>query len=78
MRTTGGADHRAHGLQGLVQKDLLEAIRIVRAGSKSISPGVAAQLASHMGEEGLSAREIEVLSLVAVGQCNKIMTPSFS
>lgn len=53
--------------------DLLETIRIVRADSKWISPDVAAQLASHMGEEGLSAREIEVLSLVAVGQSNKVI-----
>jgi hypothetical protein len=32
--------------------DLLETIRIVRAGSKWISPDVAAQLVSRMGEDG--------------------------
>jgi DNA-binding NarL/FixJ family response regulator len=52
---------------------LLETIRIVFSGSKRISPDVAAQLASHTGETGLSPREIEVLSLVAAGQSNKII-----
>jgi DNA-binding NarL/FixJ family response regulator len=67
------AGAQAYVLKGLVRKDLLETIRIVHAGSKRISPDVAAQLANHMGEEGLSAREIEVLSLVATGQSNKII-----
>jgi DNA-binding NarL/FixJ family response regulator len=67
------AGAQAYVLKGLVRKDLLETIRIVHAGFKRISPDVAAQLANHMGEEGLSAREIEVLSLVATGQSNKII-----
>src|SRR6202051_2263332 len=65
------AGAQAYVLKGLVRKDLLETIRIVHAGSKRISPDVAAQLANHMGEEGLSAREIEVLRLVASGSSNK-------
>ena len=67
------AGAQAYVLKGLVRKDLLETIRVVHAGSKRISPEVAAELASHTGEAGLSAREIEVLSLVAVGQSNKII-----
>jgi DNA-binding NarL/FixJ family response regulator len=67
------AGAQAYVLKGLVRKDLLETIRIVHAGSKRISPEVAAELASHTGEVGLSAREIEVLSLVAAGQSNKII-----
>ena len=67
------AGAQAYVLKGLVRKDLLETIRTVHAGSKRISPDVAAQLANHMGEAGLSAREIEVLSLVAAGQSNKII-----
>jgi DNA-binding NarL/FixJ family response regulator len=65
------AGAQAYVLKGLVRKDLLETIRIVHAGSKRISPDVAAQLVNHMGEEGLSAREIEVLRLVASGSSNK-------
>jgi DNA-binding NarL/FixJ family response regulator len=67
------AGAQAYVLKGLVRKDLLETIRIVFSGSKRISPDVAAQLASHTGETGLSPREIEVLSLVAAGQSNKII-----
>ena len=65
------AGAQAYVLKGLVRKDLLETIRMVHAGSKRISPDVAVQLASHMGDEGLSAREIEVLQLVASGNSNK-------
>jgi DNA-binding NarL/FixJ family response regulator len=72
------AGAQAYVLKGLVRKDLLETIRIVHGGSKRISPDVAAQLANHMGEEGLSAREIEVLQLVASGSSNKRIAGSLS
>jgi DNA-binding NarL/FixJ family response regulator len=64
---------QAYVLKGSIGKDLMETIRVVYAGSRRISPDVALQLASHAGETGLSAREIEVLSLVAAGQSNKII-----
>jgi DNA-binding NarL/FixJ family response regulator len=67
------AGAQAYVLKGLVRKDLLETIRVVHAGSKRISPDIAAQLADHMGTAGLSAREIEVLSLVAAGQSNRMI-----
>jgi DNA-binding NarL/FixJ family response regulator len=67
------AGAQAYVLKGLIGHDLMETIRVVHAGSKRISPDVAVQLASHTGETGLSAREIEVLSLVAAGQSNKII-----
>jgi DNA-binding NarL/FixJ family response regulator len=67
------AGAQAYVLKGLIGHDLMETIRVVHAGSKRISPDVAVQLASHTGETGLSAREIEVLSLVAAGQTNKIV-----
>lgn len=50
--------------------DLL-AIRQVHAWSKRIQPAVLAQIAEHMGEEDLTAREIEVLRLVVAGQRNR-------
>jgi DNA-binding NarL/FixJ family response regulator len=65
------AGAQAYVLKGLVRKDLLETIRSVHAGSKRIHPDIAAQLANHMGETGLSARELEVLSLIAAGNSNK-------
>jgi DNA-binding NarL/FixJ family response regulator len=67
------AGAQAYVLKGSIGQDLMETIRVVHAGSKRISPDVALELASHAGEAGLTAREIEVLSLVAAGQSNKII-----
>jgi DNA-binding NarL/FixJ family response regulator len=58
-------------LKGSVRKELLDAIRKVHAGLKRIQPEVAAELAGCLGEEGLSARELEVLALIAAGKANK-------
>jgi DNA-binding NarL/FixJ family response regulator len=67
------AGAQAYVLKGLIGQDLMETIRVVHAGSKRINPDVAVQIASHAGETGLTAREIEVLCLVAAGQSNKII-----
>jgi DNA-binding NarL/FixJ family response regulator len=58
-------------LKGSVRKELLDAIRRVHAGSKRIQPEIAAELAGCLGDEGLSVRELEVLSLIAAGNSNK-------
>jgi DNA-binding NarL/FixJ family response regulator len=65
------AGAQAYVLKGLVRKDLLETIRAVNRGQKRIHPDVAIELAQHTGEGTLTAREIEVLSLVAAGNSNK-------
>jgi len=65
------AGARAYLLKGLLRKELLETIRAVHAGQKRVSPELAADLAEHAGEEVLSAREIEVLRLIAEGNANK-------
>jgi DNA-binding NarL/FixJ family response regulator len=67
------AGAQAYVLKGSVRKDLLETIRAVHAGSKRVHPEIAAELASHVGEDRLSAREIEVLSLAASGNSNKLI-----
>lgn len=72
------AGAQAYVLKGLVRKDLLETIRIVHAGSKRISPDVAAELASHFGASRLSHREVEVLRLAASGNSNKRIAGSLS
>ena len=51
--------------------ELLEAIRKVHSGKKTVSREVAAQLAEHMGGEALSEREIGVLRQVGGGNRNK-------
>jgi DNA-binding NarL/FixJ family response regulator len=65
------AGAQAYVLKGLVRKDLLDTIRAVHAGLKKIHPDVATQLAHHTGEEALTAREIEVLALIAAGNSNR-------
>jgi DNA-binding NarL/FixJ family response regulator len=57
--------------KNLVHKELLQTIRAVHAGRKMLSPEVAAQVASCIGEETLTAKEIEVLRLIVVGNANK-------
>lgn len=58
-------------LKSAPPKDLVEAIRQVHAGGKRIQPEVLAQIAEHMGDEDLTTREIEVLSLVVGGLRNR-------
>ena len=63
----------AHGylLKNTPRKEVLEAIRAVYAGRKSVPPEVAAQLAEHFGAERLTDREVDVLRQIAGGNRNK-------
>jgi DNA-binding NarL/FixJ family response regulator len=65
------AGARGYVLKGHVHKALLDTIRAVHAGEKRIAPEVAAALADHAGEEELTARELTVLQLIALGNSNK-------
>ncbi len=65
------AGAQAYVLKGMVRKELLETIRAVHQGHKRIEPDVAMQIASHTGDASLSARELEVLELIAAGHSNK-------
>ena len=65
------AGAQAYVLKGLVRKDLLETIRAVHCGQRRVHPQVVRELAAHLGEEGLSLREIEVLRLVSLGHTNR-------
>ena len=65
------AGARGYILKGRVHKDLLETIRSVHAGQKRVQPEVAAELAGHAGDDELSARELDVLRLIAAGNANK-------
>lgn len=68
----------AYILKNNVRKELLETIRIVHAGKKRIHPEVATQLADHAGDDLLTAREIEVLGLIAAGNSNKLIADQLS
>ena len=58
-------------LKNTLHSDLLRTIRAVHAGKKSLSPEVSFQVAEHMSDEDLTAREVEVLRKVAGGNRNK-------
>jgi DNA-binding NarL/FixJ family response regulator len=72
------AGARAYLSKADVHLELLEAIRAVHAGKKRIPPQVAAELADHAGEDALSAREIDVLRLIATGHSNKLIADRLS
>src|SRR6202034_3475775 len=64
------AGARAYLLKGH-DRELVETIHAVHEGRKRIPPEVAAELAEHAADDELSAREIEVLQLIAAGKSNK-------
>jgi DNA-binding NarL/FixJ family response regulator len=72
------AGAQAYILKGNVRKDLLDTIRAVRAGKKLVHAEVAAELASHAADDALTEREIEVLSLIAAGNSNKLIADQLS
>jgi DNA-binding NarL/FixJ family response regulator len=61
----------AYVLKSMPQDELLAIIRSVHAGKKQVPPAVAARLAEHLGEEDLTARELDVLRLIRDGYKNK-------
>ena len=65
------AGARAYLLKSLVHKELLETIRAVHAGRKSMSPQVSYDLAEHATDDALRQAEIDVLRLIAAGNANK-------
>jgi DNA-binding NarL/FixJ family response regulator len=54
-------------LKNTPPSELLQGIRKVHAGQKVVQAELATKLAEHLGEDTLSARELEVLALVAAG-----------
>ena len=72
------AGARAYVLKGHVHRELLETIRAVHAGHKRIPPDVATELAEHTMDDELTAREIDVLRLIASGNANKQIADQLS
>src|ERR1700722_10602421 len=67
------AGAHAYVLKGSIRREILDTIRDVSRGLKRIEPDVAADLAKHQSDASLTPREIEVLSLVAAGNSNKLI-----
>lgn len=65
------AGARAYLLKNMPYKELVDAIRKVHAGKKSIPPALANRLAEHLADEALTSREIEILQRVAEGYRNR-------
>lgn len=72
------AGARAYLLKSSVRKDLLETIRAVQSGKKSISPELAVEIAEHASDCALTPREIQVLRLIAEGNANKAIAARMS
>ncbi len=60
-------------LKNLLRKELTETIRQVHRGHKRIPPEIAQQIAEHAADDGITARELDVLRCVAKGSSNKII-----
>jgi len=58
-------------LKSMPAEQMIETIRQVHAGKKSVPAQIAATLAEHFADEALSEREIEVLLHVAAGNRNR-------
>jgi DNA-binding NarL/FixJ family response regulator len=72
------AGARGYMLKSMPPKELVEVIRQVHAGKKRIPAQLAAQLAEHLSDEDLTAREIEVLSQIAGGNRNRDIAEKLS
>ena len=72
------AGARAYLLKNLLHKELLETIRVVHAGKKTVSPEVSIQLAEHATDDALTPAEVRVLSLIAEGNANKEIAAQLS
>jgi DNA-binding NarL/FixJ family response regulator len=58
-------------LKSSLRRELLGAIRAVYRGQRHLHPNIAQEIALHAIQDPLSAREIEVLQLIAGGHPNK-------
>ena len=65
------AGAKGYMLKSMPRKRLVEMIRKVHTGAKSIPPEIAAHLAEHLGDELLTRREVDVLQKMAGGNRNR-------
>ena len=72
------AGARGYLLKNSLYKELLETIRAVHAGRKSLSPEASFELAEHATDEALTASEVRILRLIADGYANKEIAAKLS
>lgn len=62
---------RSYLLKTAAREELIQTIRTVHAGERSIPPAIGMRLAERMTHAELTLREVEVLKLIAKGRSNK-------
>jgi DNA-binding NarL/FixJ family response regulator len=72
------AGAQAYLLKNTLHKELLETIRAVHRGKKTLSPEVSYQIAEHATDDALTPAEILVLRLIAAGNANKQIADQLS
>jgi DNA-binding NarL/FixJ family response regulator len=65
-------------LKNTLHKELLETIRAVHCGKKSLSPEASYEIAEHATDDALTPAEISVLRLIAAGNANKQIADQLS
>ena len=69
---------RAYLLKHLLDKELLQTIRAVHAGKKTLAAEASYELAEHATDDALTPGEVEVLRLIAAGNANKQIAAELS
>lgn len=70
------AGARGYLLKGSMRRELIDTIRSLHKGKKSIPHDIAAEIATHAIDERLTGRELSVLRDVAKGHSNKTVAAS--
>ena len=65
-------------LKNAFHKELIETIRAVQAGKKSLSPEASYEIAEHATDDALTPAETNVLRLIAAGNANKQIADQLS
>jgi DNA-binding NarL/FixJ family response regulator len=72
----GGA--QGYLLKNTFHKELVDTIRAVHAGKKSLSPEASYEIAEHSTDDALTPAEVSVLKLIAAGNANKQIADQLS
>jgi DNA-binding NarL/FixJ family response regulator len=72
------AGAQAYLLKNSLHNDLLQTIRTVHSGKKTLSPEVSHEIAEHATDDALTPAEVSVLRLIAAGNSNKQIADQLS
>jgi DNA-binding NarL/FixJ family response regulator len=72
------AGARGYLLKSALHRELLETVRAVHAGKKSLSAEASYELAEHATDDALTPAEVRVLRLIAEGNANKEIAEQLS